>query len=643
MIFLFISANVLAQTEKTIENGKIHGVVVDEKFNDPLPFAHVAISDTEGTFTDKDGKFSFQNISQGTYHLTISYLGYNNKTVTTVIGDHQDPPIFDSFLKILLKPVSIDVEEVFVTASRNKRHINLAAASTELITAQQIKEKNLKTFDQALDGLNGITVTRSSNANVQAVSIRGASEVAGGGIGNRVLLLIDGRPAISPESGGALWNLVPLNSVDHIEVVKGAYSSLYGSSAMGGVIQVITKSPQTKPSTTVHVEYGIQNPISRKTGYEKYSDFYTVALARSGKKGRFSYLFDTSLRDTDGHREKSSYNLFNTYTKFKYQLSGQRSIQMSASYNMIKNDTPATWLSAFNAYEVADYRKDDSQKRSEINVDLYYQAIANRKTKYSSRFYYYRNKSTFIFNDNPQNDSTNVNIGTSQIVPIEHIEAQRIGNVSQIDLYTDNGHQFIGGIDAQYDITDGVPDTLLYGKHNAYNLAAYIQDEIEIGAKMVATLGVRYDYYSIVDEYSDGNVSPKLSAIYKWNDKVASRVLLSQAFRTPSIGERFIKFEQGGGLRFTPNPKLESERLNLSVEIGNRVKLNDNWNFDVALFYNDYTNLISYLRLSAPTENLLYMVVNLNKALMQGVEAKVNYQNLDGWSFGAGYTYLDAK
>ncbi|MCB0627341.1 MAG: TonB-dependent receptor plug domain-containing protein, partial [Saprospiraceae bacterium] len=86
---------------------------------------------------------------------------------------------------------------------------------------------------------------------VQAFSIRGASEVAGGGIGNRVLLLIDGRPALSPESGGALWNLVPLNSVERIEVVKGAYSSLYGSSAMGGVINVITHKPEAEPLTRV--------------------------------------------------------------------------------------------------------------------------------------------------------------------------------------------------------------------------------------------------------------------------------------------------------------------------------------------------------------------------------------------------------
>jgi iron complex outermembrane receptor protein len=113
------------------------------------------------------------------------------------------------------------------------------------VTRQQLQERGTSSFDDAFNSINGIVATRSSGSNVQSLSIRGSSETAGGGIGNRVLLLLDGRPAITPESGGALWNLVPLGAIERVEVIKGAYSSLFGSSAMGGVINVITRQPDT--------------------------------------------------------------------------------------------------------------------------------------------------------------------------------------------------------------------------------------------------------------------------------------------------------------------------------------------------------------------------------------------------------------
>src|SRR5690606_6490425 len=105
--------------------------------------------------------------------------------------------------------------------------------------------------------------------NVQSLSIRGSSEVAGGGIGNRVLLLLDGRPAITPESGGALWNLVPLGALERIEVIKGAYSSLFGSSAMGGIVNLITRLPDTVAHTDISISGGFYEPPTVDPGYKK--------------------------------------------------------------------------------------------------------------------------------------------------------------------------------------------------------------------------------------------------------------------------------------------------------------------------------------------------------------------------------------
>ena len=135
--------------------------------------------------------------------------------------------------------------------------------------------------------------------------------------------------------------------------------------------------------------------------------------------------------------------------------------------------------------------------------------------------------------------------------------------------------------------------------------------------------------------------------MYKFNFYISFnlslRMLFAQAFRNPSMAERFIKFEQGGGLRFQPNPDLKSERLNFSYEFGIKTKIADHASLDVAVFYNQYKNLISFRQLSKPFEPLLYEVMNLKKAVMQGFEIGYRQTWGDYFKTSIGYTYLDAR
>lgn len=610
----------------------IHGIVRDGETGEPLPFAHVQIAGTQsGMACDEDGRFVIHT-SHGSRTLLVSYIGY---LTGEFIAEDAEP------MEIKLLPASALSSEVVITASQRSQYIHLAPASIAVVSQKEITERQIATFDQAFEQVTGIEVTRSSGSNVQAFSIRGASEVAGGGIGNRVLLLIDGRPAISPESGGALWNLVPMGAIERIEVVKGAYSSLYGSSAMGGVVNVITRTPASEPSTHVHINYGMYNRAPRYTGYTRIGDFNTVSYSRSHASGRFSYLLDLARRQDDGHREKSGYTLYNGFTKLRYALSQHRTFHLSANLNQILNDTPASWLGPLMEYSVAPHRRDDYQNRREWNIDFQYRAIANAHTKYESRFYFYDNYSRFTFNDDPGNDSTNINFG-KQDVDRTHVRARRLGNVTQLDRAIGTSHYVIAGIDLKYDWIDGVPDTVLYGMHQAVSTGIYVQDEATWG-KLTATAGVRYDYYGIVSQFSECNVSPKLSALYSISENLSFRMLLAQAFRNPSIAERFIKFEQGGGLRFVPNPDLRAERLVFSAEAGSRIRLSPRFDIDAAVFYNRYRDLISYQQVATQDLTLVFRVINLTHAVMQGAECMLRYTIPGKASVQAGYTYLDAR
>ncbi|MBI1226898.1 MAG: TonB-dependent receptor plug domain-containing protein [Bacteroidetes bacterium] len=619
-------------------SGSITGVVRDAATGERLAFVSILRSEKEGCATEAEGVFEMKNLPPGRYTLSATCVGYELELLENVevVEGKTTTVAFE------LEPVVIFGDEAIVTATRMPQSARLAPASVALVTSPQIQEKHISTFDQAFDETPGVVVTRASNANVQAFSIRGASEVAGGGIGNRVLLLIDGRPALSPESAGALWNLVPLNSIDRIEVVKGAYSSLYGSSAMGGVVNVITKNPTPEPKTKVHLNYGFYENQPKSYGDHVYKDFYTIEASQSRSFKRFSYLLDGGWKHNDGHREKSAFDLVNFYGKGAWALNGNRHLQITLNANRIHNDTPATWLSFNQPYSVAAYRKDDFQTRREYNADFYYYAIPTAKLKYSSRIFYYQNSSKYSFNDDPGNDSTNVNIG-KQVIVASSILAQRLGNINQVDWFINEKHALVFGTDINIDHIVGLPDTVLYGRHNAVNLGAYMQDEWSINEKLTATIGTRIDHYRILSEFNETNFSPKLAVLFQPVKSLGIRCLLAQAFRTPAMAERFIKFEQGGGLSFQPNPNLRSEKLVLSAEVGVKWSLKNRSSFDVALFYNKYKDLISFQQLASPDQSLLYRVINLKEAVMQGFEVAYQRQVGKVMRFNFGYTYLDAR
>lgn len=642
--FLCVSAqaqqamsNAVAASAQSL--GSVEGTIRDAENGALLPLVSIRLLQTPfGGMADPNGAFRLSDLPAGRYTLMASYLGYADLVLENIeLTDGQR-----QWVELELQPMSMPIAEVVVTASMRSQAIKLAPASIGVITSKQLQERQVTTFDQAFDDMPGVVVTRSSGANVQAFSIRGASEVAGGGIGNRVLLLIDGRPALSPESGGALWNLVPVSSIERIEVVRGAYSSLYGSSAMGGVVNVITRKPDIKPLTRLHFNYGAYGQAPASTGYRRYNDFHALDVSHSRQIGKFSYLLDGSWKSDDGHKEKTGFDLYNLFGKATWTFHPRRQIQLSVNANRMYSDGPATWLSKKQAYSAAEYKQDDYQDRREFNADLYYAATPSERVKYSTRLYHYRNASLFSFDSDPGNDSTNINFG-KQIVEAYSVYTRRLGNVSQVELFAGDKHYLIAGWDVKADYVLGMPDTFLYGEHRALGTGVYVQDEVSLNNRLTLTAGLRYDHYRIFGQVQESNVSPKVALLYQARPNFSLRMLLAQAFRDPPIAERFIKFEQGGGLRFLPNPGLRPERLTLSAEIGAKMTPVRGGTLDVSFFYNRYNNLISFQQLSSPLEPLLYQVVNLKEALMQGVELSYRHQWKQMLSLQLSYTFLDAR
>ena len=643
MIFLLYSGLLSAQPFETagasIETGGVlTGQVYDLDTKSPLSDVAVYLDSLRiGATSGSDGKFVISLIPEGSYQLIAERLGYKtyHETVRVTRGKLLRR-------RIALTATEIEGQEVLVTAARKEQTAQMAPASVAILQAKELEIRPVTTFDQALESVPGISVYRSAGTSVQSLSIRGSSDVAGGGVGNRVLLMIDGRPALTSDAGGAYWSLVPINFIERVEVVKGAFSSLYGSSAMGGVVNVITRKPLYRSLTTLSAKYGFFEKAPEAIRYtEDIPVQNELELSHSGVQGRLSYLVNLSRKASDGHVQQSAYEFYDIFSKLLYNFKYNRNLELTLGGGLAENDYPHTWLNSAQPLQVREKFQDDRQEKRQFNMDLHYWAVPNTNVKYSSRFYYYRNAARSYFNEN---DPDLLLPGNEPLGTTTRIDGDKFGNISQLDLFLSEKNYLIAGVDVQIDKVVSDPDTVLYGDHQVNNFAFYLQDEIQFSSRLTATLGARFDYNHLVGGKTLSQLSPKISLVYHPQERLSLRALFGQAFRAPTIAERFFQVELGGGTLFKPNPDLEAERMDISLETGARWQVNDQLDLDLALYSYHYEDMIYWVDITAE-EQVSYpyfQVRNLNSALLRGAEISANW-HWKNFHTTLSYNYLNAK
>ena len=442
ILLLWIPLTVTGQdSQLTPETGGIiTGQVYDRETRTPLNLVDVYLdSILIGGITGRDGRFVIRYIPEGTYTLIVQRLGYRpyrENNVRIVRGKLISR-------RIALEPTEIAGQEVLITATRKEQTAQMAPASVVILRASELESRPIHTFDQALEAIPGVSIFRAAGTSVQSLSIRGSSDVAGGGVGNRVLLLVDGRPALTSDAGGAYWSLVPTNFIERVEVVKGAFSSLYGSTAMGGVINVITRRPSYQSLTHIAMKYGFYEKAPEDIRYtDKLLLQRQIEVSYSGANGRLSYLFNASNKKSDGHAENTAYNFYDIFTKIMYDLQYNRNLEVTLGGGIAKNDFPHSWLNSAQPLRVRTKYTDDRQEKRQFNFDVHYWAVPNTRVKYSSRFYYYNNAARSFFNEN---DPFGTLPGNEPLGSKTIIDGHKYGNITQ-RVHTELGvnymHQF---------------------------------------------------------------------------------------------------------------------------------------------------------------------------------------------------------
>ena len=520
----------------------------------------------------------------------------------------------------------IQTRDVVVTASRTEQLVKEAPSAVEVVTREDLDKMGAETLAQALQLAVGIDVSENGMVG-NTVSIRGAKS-------NQTLIMVDGMRIRTENTDQTANNYelqrINMADVERIEIVRGATSSLYGADAMGGVINIITKTPD-KASTSVFADYTTRQADAG----------FRVATGLHGKwASSFSYKrSDVHHLDVNGsgtqYGTKDYFNL-----KTKYKIDDKKSLGFFLDY--MKEDLDLD--SDFTSY-------DHDRTKFGISYDG-----KDKKGKYQMRVNY------SIFNKDQNTRKNGVLTGWDEMkFHTLTIDGQRSYQLNDNHLLTVGGElrreQYEGtrigaGGDNVHTVTrDGISQD--YSEKTTTYTAAYIQDEWQVDDNWLLIPSLRYDHNSAFGS----KVTYKLGNTYKLSEQTRLKFNLGTAYRAPTEAELYMNWHH--------NPvSTPAMKMNVYVTGNPNLKPETSYNFDFGIeaesksgrtkskltyFHSKFDDLINSQSTTRVipgrpmTINVVSQYVNVDSAEIQGAEAEFVQKLGKNFTLRTAYTYTDAK
>ncbi len=591
-----------AKTAKERPKGRIIGRLIDEKDN-AVAGANVFIRGTVlGAASDLDGYFEIKAVPAGNFQVIVSMMGYVRETIPISMKKGQQL----NLRTIKLKAVPLESQPIVVTAGKYEQKIENVPVSISTVSRMEIRSRNSVSIDKALQYVPGVYM------NGNQANIRGSTGWSKG-LGSRVLMLLDGVPFLTGDTEQMVFDGLAMNVIDHIEVVKGAGSALYGSNAIGGVVNVITRPIAEKPEFYVQAYGGLyEKPYYEQWRWsDKTRSMHGFKANYSRKIRDFGFRVAATRDIDDSHRENDYAKRYNLNADIQYDFTPFDRMTISADYMEQDRGNYITWKNLDNALKPA-----DDQLDSHVKTTRYY--VMPRYRKVLSETSFFKFKSIWFHNHFDMNKPPNVS--SSDYFYAEFLYGRQVGKhvltVGAVPTYNKLSSQ-------------------LFGKRNGIGGAAYIQDEMKFTDKWLFTLGLRYDFYDIDQLGTDNSLNPKGGLVFKPRKGTALRLSMGTGFRAPSMGEAFTSTSIAGFI-VIPNPDLKAER-SFSSEFGWRQVYNAYLSSDMAVFFTKYSELIEFGIL--PSGNVQFK--NITQANIPGAEINFDYQPLPKRLFlRLGYTYV---
>lgn len=583
--------------------GTIVGTVTDRESGEPVIGASVRLSGLpQGATSRRDGSFVVRRVPVGSVRLIVTAVGYHpaEYVATVTSGDTLR-------VRIELSSESITSAAVVVSAARRVQSVQEVATSVSLVDARSIAERAMTRLDEALRYVPGVVVTGSQ------VSIRGSSGFSYG-LGSRVLLLIDNFPALSADNGDMSFDALPIADVERIEIVKGAGSALYGTSALGGVVNVITRDASPAPELRVRALGGLWT-LPRFDTWRYRDDpprLGAVDASASTTLGALQMLVAGGYRSDDSYRSFNDSRRWYTFGKATYDLGAASQLKLIAQYAA---DDRANWLNwrslRYATLPPATTDTTDRVDSRKLLVGLEERTIWSTALFTTLRGSLFR---TWYTNTIPPDSAGHVSADATQYTGELQASYQA---TERFNLTT--------GISATL---NAVESPYTQGRRTQTIASLYAQAEYRFGDRTTATLGARADNVSTERDASGVQLSPKLGITYRLDERTTLRASIGRAFRAATLTERYAALRFAG---FTVgiNPSLRSE-IGWSAEIGalHTTSIGGReWSFDAAAFVARMDDLIEPQFVVDTTAEIRF--VNISRALLPGIELVVR-----GWLWG---------
>ncbi|MCO6460760.1 MAG: TonB-dependent receptor [Saprospiraceae bacterium] len=620
--FFFTSIFITLFLSAFSQKAKIEIKVIDSQNNAPLEFVAI-YAGGEGALTDSSG-IAIISTDKGYIELKANIVGYE-PWKQKVLTDN-----LSHILLIKMEPSNSLLNEVSVVSGRYERQLITEVASVEIVKPDLLKSNNLSSMEQLLNRIPGIQMIDGQ------ANIRGGSGFAYGA-GSRVLVTVDDVPAMQPDAGFPNWRDIPVENMSQVEVLKGAGSTLYGSTAMNGVINFRTAWAGLKPETSISTSFtGYLSPRDpEKKWWSKMPFESNTNIIHRNNFGKLETVFGANYFHSDSYNYGNYEHQGRIFINGRYKFNKNLILQVSSLFNKGNSDSFVYWQDGDkNAYKGDTTTYNPSKKfRYFIDPVLTYIGKHHNEHKIISRY--------FSINNDVDN-------GKSQKAVMKYIEYRYRQSFKRL------GIEFTGGL--VYTGTD--VSAVLYGDttYKALNLASYVSIDKVFFKKLTFNAGLRYEYNSLRSpEIVEGIVIPngkttesnpvfKFGLNYLINPYASVRASLGQGYRYPTIAEKFIK-TTAGAIRVAPNPNLQSE-TGYTAEIGIKHGLKiASWNgfIDLAVFRSDYDNMMEFVLKNVSKGFQSY---NIGDTRIQGIETSIQGVGQIGDFYLttlAGYTHIDPK
>lgn len=486
---------------------------------------------------------------------------------------------------------NIELDKIVITPSRIEEHDGDTGRAINVVTSSEIEKSGTQDLAGALTNLTSVDISNYGGPGAaKSIRMRGSTAA-------QVLVLMDGRPINNPRDGETDLSNIPLDNIARVEVMHGPGSGLYGSSAMGGVVNIITKEPPKEgQKINLYSSFGT-------------AQTYIERMSQGAKISNFSYLISGGYQSSAGFRSNSSLNAEDSNLKLKYTLNSQNDIGLNSGFYKSKAGSPG---------KSSTPDIDDKQNTLKRFFDFNWDFKPDTRTGLLVKAYQNYDRLEFLANtaDTPFETANQKDI---------HATISR-GFDLQFNKQILEIYRLICG----FNYVKNMNDSSTTAKHRYIVRAGYLQNHLQLFKYLKLNFGARLDDYSNFGS----QINPDLNFLYNFNDDIKFHGSINRSFRAPTFNDLYWPFNgwsQG-------NPSLNPEK-GLSEELGVEIKINKHLTSGLTYYHSNYSQLIQW----SDDGSGVWRPQNINCAVIDGMELENKVYILDNFILGVNYTYMIAR